>query len=52
MQVFVQFEDASEEVIIATFSSSQDPSAYEHLGVVEDSDPRYLAFLATLPKPF
>jgi hypothetical protein len=42
---FVQYSGASEESIIAVFAGPQDPEVWPNLGVVEDDDPRYLAFL-------
>lgn len=50
MQVFVQFADDTEEVVIASFSCAQDPADYPHQGVVDAGDPRYVAFESTLPK--
>ncbi|MNJ21402.1 Caudovirales tail fiber assembly protein [compost metagenome] len=44
--MFVQFEDPSERNILRVFSVPQDLSIWPHQGVVQDDDPRYLAFLA------
>jgi hypothetical protein len=50
---FVQFQDATNQVVIASFSCEQDPAIYPHQGEVEEDDPRYLAFIAAFPKdPF
>lgn len=51
MKVFVQFQDSSEEVVIASFSCTQDPEAWPHQGVIDQDDPRYVAFAKALPKP-
>jgi hypothetical protein len=53
MEKFIQFEDDTETVVIASFSCPQDPDVFPNQGAVESDDPRYLAFEATLPKtPF
>jgi hypothetical protein len=53
MHIFVQFKDADQEVVVASFSSEQDPETFPHQGTVNGDDPRYLAFVATLPEtPF
>jgi hypothetical protein len=50
---FVQFQDATKQVVVASFSCPQDQAVYPHQGEVEDDDPRYQAFVAALPKePF
>lgn len=51
MQVFVQFKDATEAVVIAAFGCPQDPAVYPNAGEIADDDPRYVAFVATLPQP-
>jgi len=43
--VYVQFADSTESAIVAYFAGPQDPAAYANLGTVDDTDPRYLAFL-------
>lgn len=47
----VQFKDTSNEVVIASFGCEQDPDVYPNLGVIQEDDPRYVAFLETMPKP-
>ncbi len=46
----VQFADATERVIIAYFGSPQDPNFYENLGQVDSSDPRWHAYVDSLPE--
>lgn len=46
---YVQFADEAEAVIITVFSCEQDSEYYLHQGVVEDDDPRYLAFIDNFP---
>lgn len=46
---YVQFLDATEAVVIGVFGSPQDPEIYANLGVVEDDDPRYLAYMFPPP---
>lgn len=43
--VYVQFSDPRQERIINAFSSPQDRAVWPNMGEVEDSDPRYVAFL-------
>lgn len=45
----VQFADATEAAIITYFASPQDPAAYENLGTVTTSDPRWKAFYDANP---
>ena len=40
----VQFFDASQMAIIATFAGPQDPTAYPNQGVVDEGDERLVAF--------
>lgn len=49
MLIFVQFKDARQEVIVASFSCEQDAGVFPNQGTVNSEDPRYLAFAATLP---
>ncbi|SFO51519.1 hypothetical protein SAMN05216567_10131 [Variovorax sp. OK605] len=49
MLIFVQFKDARQEVIVASFSCEQDAGVFPNQGTVNSDDPRYLAFAATLP---
>lgn len=44
----IQFEDEKELTIVSEFCGPQDPAVHDHLGEVEDTDPRYLAFLAKI----
>lgn len=46
----VQFADDTEEVIIAYFGSPQDPNFYANLGEVDSSDPRWHAYVDSLPE--
>ncbi|MDD2056626.1 hypothetical protein N5D52_27165 [Pseudomonas sp. GD03860] len=43
--MYVQFEDASEQFIVARFGGPQDVDAYPHQGEVDEADPRYLDFV-------
>lgn len=43
--VYVQFSDASEEKVIAAFSCTQIDEKYQNQGAIDDSDPRYVAFI-------
>lgn len=47
MSICVQFEDETLSKIRGVFGSEQDPDFYPYQGVVEESDPRYLAFIAS-----
>jgi len=49
MEIFVQFEDAKALKVVSVFGNPQDPDVYPHQGVVDDEDPRYRAFMASLP---
>ena len=44
-KVFVQFAEADEAKIIAAFGCMQNPDDYPYQGEVDDSDPRYTAFI-------
>lgn len=45
MILYVQFADDTEEKIIGVFGSPQNPDYWTNMGEVEDTDPRYLAFI-------
>ncbi|WP_180131842.1 hypothetical protein [Rhodoferax sp. BLA1] len=47
--VFVQFFDASELKVVAVFGCAQDELVWPYQGQVDDSDPRYLAFISSQP---
>lgn len=49
MLIYVQFKDEHREVIVASFSCAQDPQVFPNQGTVNSDDPRYIAFVATLP---
>jgi hypothetical protein len=42
---FVQFSDATETVVRSVYSTAQDPVAHPNQGVIDDTDPRYTAFM-------
>lgn len=42
---YVQFESSEELKIISVFGSPQDEQYWPNQGVVEDNDPRYMAFI-------
>lgn len=43
---YVEFTDETETVILSAFGSPQPwPEYYPHQGTVEDTDPRWIAFL-------
>lgn len=44
--MFVQFSDDKKSQIIAVFSCPQDSAEYPNQGEVEETDPRYQAFIA------
>lgn len=50
--MYVQFSDATESKIIASFASPQDSNIWPHMGEIQVDDPRYVAYAnpsATLP---
>ena len=47
--MYVQFSDATQTVIIATFAGPQNASAYPNQGTVTASDARWATFYAVLP---
>jgi hypothetical protein len=49
MNVFVQFADSTEEVIISYFGSPQDATAWPNQGEVATSDARWATFYKSLP---
>lgn len=44
MVIYVQFKDESEAEIVSVFCGPQDPEVHSNQGVVDEDDPRYLAF--------
>lgn len=48
----VQFEDESEEKVVAVFGCAQDPDARQFMAEVEDNDARFLAYVESLPEQF
>lgn len=46
--IHVQFSDAKEDVVIASFSCHQDDSLYTNQGQIQSDDPRYIAFVDQL----
>jgi hypothetical protein len=46
--IHVQFEDSTEENVIAMFGCPQDETDYPNQGTIETSDPRWKAYYATL----
>lgn len=49
MDLYVQFEDDSEENVVAYFMSEQDPALYQNIGLITSSDPRWLNYLESQP---
>lgn len=45
--MFVQFSDASENIVISVFAEPQDPSSWPNQGDISEDDQRYQAYLAT-----
>lgn len=48
MTKHVQFSDSKKQIIVSVFCGEQDDNEIKFLGEVEDTDPRYLAFLDKL----
>lgn len=46
--MFVHFTDSEQTAIDTVFAGPQDPEAWQNMGEVEEDDPRYMAFLASL----
>lgn len=46
--MFVHFTDSEQTAIDTVFAGPQDPEAWQNLGEIEEDDPRYIAFLASL----
>lgn len=44
----IQFADEKEEEIVSVFCGEQDKDRLNFLGEVEETDPRYVAFLSRL----
>lgn len=47
--IYVQYADATEQVVVSVFMCPQDEAEYPHQGTVERSDPRYAAFYEAMP---
>ncbi|MFA3777891.1 hypothetical protein [Yersinia sp. 1652 StPb PI] len=47
--LYVQFSNETETVIISWFCCQQSPEYYSFLGEVYANDPRYIAFYDSLP---
>lgn len=50
--VFVQFSDSKETAVSAVFSCPQDEQIYPNQGEIAVDDPRYAAYVASLPEIF
>jgi hypothetical protein len=50
-ELYVQFSDVAQEVITSVFSNPQDVAYYPNQGVVQEDDPRYLAFVDPASTP-
>lgn len=48
--IHVQFADGNQTAIVSCFQSPQDPKHWDHLGEVDASDPRWLAYYSALPE--
>lgn len=46
--VYVQFSDENETEVIGVFAAPQPEEYFPHQGEIDDTDPRYVAFLAKL----
>ena len=44
--MYVQFSDNTETTIVSVFANPQDPETFPNQGTVEETDARYVAFLA------
>lgn len=44
MNVNVQFSDSTQTKVVAVFGCPQDPLQHPNQGVIQDTDPRYMAF--------
>lgn len=51
-KIFVQFSDETSSRVVSVFSCAQDPQVHSHQGVIDDDDPRYLAFVEPARVPF
>ncbi len=43
-QIFVQFTNSSDEVILSCFGSPQEGDSWPNQGTVDNSDPRWVVF--------
>ncbi|OWS76287.1 hypothetical protein CBW22_07440 [Pantoea sp. VS1] len=41
MDIYVQFSDEKQTLIVSIFSCAQDPEIWPNQGIVDESDPRY-----------
>lgn len=48
MSVYVQFSDNKETEVIGQFAAPQPTEFFPYQGEIEESDPRYTAFVKTL----
>jgi len=46
----VQFSDEAKTSVIAYFASPQDPSEWENLGTLRNSDPMWVDYFQSLPE--
>jgi hypothetical protein len=51
MLINVQFADAQQAMVVASFSCAQDPGVFPHQGTLDPGDPRYLAFTGKAAAP-
>jgi hypothetical protein len=51
MEAYVQFSDATETTIVASFGCPQDPSIYPNQATIDSGDTRYQAFINPTPPP-
>lgn len=49
--MFVQFSDETKTKVVTVFDSRQDEDAFPNQGVVSETDPLWLAYLATTQPP-
>lgn len=48
--IFIQFSDATGATIVSWFTAPQDAQAFPNQGEVAEDDPRWIAYLKTLPE--
>lgn len=49
MTMYVQFSDTKKTLIASWFSAPQDPKTWPGVVAIEADDPRYAAYVASLP---